>query len=69
MTVGSTPDRDREDGGYFAVPIDPRDLDAVRAWCCENCLGDFIPVLGRRVLFERHDDAALAALWWRAEED
>ena len=56
------------DGSYILVPIRPRDLDDVRAWCIENCRGDFLIDLGRRVLFQLRDDAGLATLWWRAEE-
>ena len=57
-----------DDGSYISVPIRPRDLDDVRAWCSENCEGDFLIDLGRRVLFQIREDAALATLWWRAEE-
>jgi hypothetical protein len=61
---------DQHDAGtYISVPIPWRDLDSARAWCSENCTGDFVIVLGQRVASERHDDAALAALSWRAEED
>ncbi len=56
------------DGAYISVPIDPHDLDEVRAWCAENCIGDFLIVLDRRVLFQSREDAALATLFWRAEE-
>jgi hypothetical protein len=55
-------------GTYISIPIRPRDLDDVREWCIENCQGDFVIDLGRRVLFQLRDDAALATLWWREEE-
>lgn len=58
-----------EKGQPFSIPIRPRDLPDVRAWCAEYCLGDFLIDLGRRVLFERRDDAALATMVWRAEGD
>jgi hypothetical protein len=57
------------DGAYIPIPIAYRDLDEVREWCAENCHGDFVIVLGQRVLFQSREDAALATLWWRAEED
>lgn len=61
---------DRHDGGtYISIPIQYADLDEVREWCAENCKGDFVIVLGRRVLFQSREDAALATLWWRAEVD
>jgi hypothetical protein len=70
MSAGATGAWERHaDGGYISVPISWRDLDRARAWCAENCEGDYIVDLGRRIVFERHEDAALAALWWRAEED
>lgn len=53
-------------GAYISIPIYPRDLDDVRQWCIENCQGDFLIDLGRRVLFQLRDDAAVATLWWRA---
>jgi hypothetical protein len=58
-----------DDGQYLSVPIRYADLDEVRAWCGDNCEGDFVIVLGRRVLFQSREDAALATLRWRAEED
>lgn len=57
------------DGEPFSIPIRPRDLPDVRARCAEHCGGDHIVVLGRRVLFERREEEALAALFWRAEGD
>lgn len=57
-----------DDGGCISIPIRPRDLDDVREWCRENCQGDFLIDLGRRILFQLRDDAAVATLWWRAEE-
>jgi hypothetical protein len=53
---------------YISIPIRPRDLEEVREWCTENCQGDFLIDLGRRVLFQLWDDAVLATLRWRAEE-
>jgi len=70
MRVEGNSDWDRQsDGSYISIPIRYSDLDDLREWCVENCIGDYIIDLGRRVIFERHDDAALAALWWRAEEE
>ena len=57
-----------DNGQYISVPISWRNLDDVRAWCAENCAGDFVIVLGQRVLFQSREDAALATLWWRREE-
>ena len=45
-----------------------RDADEVRAWCAEHCIGDYMVVLGREVVFQFAEDAALATLWWRAEQ-
>lgn len=56
------------DGQHISVPIDPANLDEVRIWCSENCEGDFLIVLGRRVVFQSREDAALATLFWRCEE-
>ncbi len=55
-------------GAYISIPIDPRDLKEVRAWCGENCIGDFLVVLGPRVVFQLREGAAFATLWVRAEE-
>ena len=55
-------------GAYISIPIRPCDLDDVRDWCIQNCQGDFLVDLGRRVLFQLREDAALATLWWRAED-
>jgi len=41
---------------------DAVDLDEVRAWLAENCGGDYLIVLGKRVVFERREDAALAVV-------
>ena len=49
----------KEDDTYVAVPIAGHDLDEVREWLAENCTGDYLIVLGRRVVFERREDAAL----------
>ena len=60
---------ERDPGGeYISVLIYSRDHDAVRAWCCGNCRGDFLVVVGPRVIFQLQEDAALTTLWWRAEE-
>jgi hypothetical protein len=56
-------------GGYYPVPVSPARIDEIKAWCSEHVIGDWLPVLGRRILFQRADEAALAALWWYAEED
>ena len=67
--VGANADWERHhDGAYISIPINARDLHEVRAWCNENCEGDFLVVLGPRVIFQLQEDAALATLWWRAEE-
>ncbi len=59
MTAAVTADWDRkDDGGYIAVPIAGHDSDEVRAWFAENCGGDYLIVLGQRVVFERREDAA-----------
>ncbi len=55
-------------GAYISIPINPRDLDAAREWCNENCEGDFLIILGRRMIFQFREDAALATIWWRAAE-
>ncbi len=69
MTVEANAAWERHPGGaYISIPIDPHDLPAVRAWCAEHCEGDYLIDLGRRVLFQSRDDAALATLFWRAEE-
>lgn len=57
-----------EDGQHISIPILSGDADEVRAWCGENCEGDFLIDLGRRVVFQSREDAALATLRWRAEE-
>lgn len=56
------------DGQHISIPISPSDLDEVRAWCGEHCRGDFMVVLGRRVVFQSREDAALATMFWRCEE-
>ena len=56
------------DGSHISIPIRPRDADEVRAWCGANCTGNFLIDLGRRVIFEKREDAALATVFWRAEE-
>jgi hypothetical protein len=69
VTVEANAEWERHPGGaYISVPIDPRDLDEVRAWCNGNCIGDFLIVLDRRVLFQSREDAALATMFWRCEE-
>ena len=63
MTAGAAADWDRkEDGTHIDVPIAGHDLDEVREWLAENCTGDYLIVLGRRVVFERREDAALAVV-------
>ena len=56
------------DATYISVPIRPRDADGVRALCDVNCDADFLIDLGKRVVFEKQEDAALATVFWRAEE-
>ena len=56
------------DGTHISIPIRPRDLDGVRAWCGVNRRGDFLIDRGRRVVFQSREDAALATIWWRCEE-
>ncbi len=63
MTEGAAADWDRkDDGGYIAISAAGCDLDEVRGWCAENCIGDYLIVLGLRVVFERREDAALAVV-------
>ncbi len=63
MTAGAAAGWDREDDGtHIAVPIAGHDLDEVREWLAENCEGDYLIVLGQRVVFERREDAALAVV-------
>ena len=70
MTAEAGTAWERHPGGeYISIPIYARDLADVRAWCNENCRGDFLIVLGPGVVFQLRDDAALATLFWRAEED
>jgi hypothetical protein len=69
MAAGSGPWEHHDDGAYVSIPIRYADLDEVREWCAENRRGDFVIVLGRRVLFQSPEDAALATIWWRCEED
>ncbi|GGC68400.1 hypothetical protein GCM10011504_52990 [Siccirubricoccus deserti] len=70
MTAEATRAWDRHnDGQYISVSISWHWLDDVRQWCAENCVGDFVIVLGQRVLFQASEDAALATQWWRREED
>jgi hypothetical protein len=69
VTVEADTGWERHPGGkYISIPIDPRDLTEVRAWCAENWEADYLIDLGRRVLFQSREDAALATLFWRAEE-
>ena len=69
MTVGADAAWERHpDTSYISIPVYRRDLDEVRAWCAENCEGDFLIVLGPRVVFQLREDAALATMFWRAEE-
>jgi hypothetical protein len=58
-----------EDGSHIAIPIAICDAAEVRRWCAENCTGDFLISLNRVVVFQRREDAALATLGWRREED
>ena len=63
MTAGAAAAWDRKaDGTHIAVPIAGCDLDGVREWLAENCEGDYLIVLGRRVVFENREDAALAVV-------
>lgn len=62
-TVANAAWERHDDGQYISVPIRCADLDEVREWCAKNCLGDFAIVLGRRVLFQSRENAALATLW------
>ncbi len=69
MTVEADTGWERHpNGSYISIPVYHRDLDAVRAWGNENREGDFLLVLGPRVVFQLRGDAALATLYWRAEE-
>jgi hypothetical protein len=51
------------DGAHLTVPVSPRDIDAIRRWLSANCEADFLIVLGPQVMFQRAEDAALAALF------
>ena len=63
MSAGAAAGWDRKDDGtHIAVSVAGRDLDEVRAWCAENCMADYLIVLGQRVVFERRGDAALAVV-------
>ena len=63
MSAVAAASRDRKDDGTrIAVPIAGHDLDKVREWLAENCGGDYLIVLGQRVVFERREDAALAVV-------
>jgi len=57
-----------EGGSHLSVPISYGDVAEVREWCRENCRGDYLISLGRCVVFQSREDAALATLWWRREE-
>ena len=52
----------KDDGTHIAVPIAGHDLDEVREWLAETCTGDYLIVLGQRVVFGRREDAALAVV-------
>ena len=69
MTVEANAAWERHaNGAYISIPIDPRDLKEVRAWCAEHCEADYLIDLGRRVLFQSREDAALATMFWRCEQ-
>ena len=69
MSAGTAAGWERHpDGQHISIPISLCDLDDARAWCGENCVGDFLIVLGPKIVFERGEDAALATMWWRCEE-
>ncbi len=69
MTVEADAGWERHPGGeHIVIPIHARDLDDVRAWCNEHCEGDFLVVLGPRVVFQLREDAALATMFWHCEE-
>ena len=54
---------DRTDSGaHIAAPIAGHDPAEVRAWLAEDCRGDYLIVVGQRVVFERREDAALAVV-------
>ena len=70
MTAETVVDWERcEDGGYLSIPITYRGVSDARTCCGENCESNFLIVLGSRILFQLSDDAALATLWWRCEDD
>jgi hypothetical protein len=69
MTVAEMSDWQlHDDGSHISVRIAYGDAAEVRHWCAENCMGDYVISLGRCVLFQRRQDAALATLWWRRSE-
>ncbi len=55
MSAGAADWDRKEDGTHIAVPIAGRDLEEVREWLAENCTGDYLIVLGQRVVFERRE--------------
>ena len=69
MSAGSATGWERHhDGAYISIPIAPVDFDEKRTWCGENCIGDFLIVLGPKIIFQLREDAALAMMFWRPEE-
>ncbi len=69
MTAEADAAWERHSGGErISIPVHAHDLPDVRAWCNGNCEGDFLIVLGPRVVFQLREGAAFATLWLRAEE-
>ncbi len=69
MTAGADTAWERHlNGEHISIPIAPADLDEMRMWCGENCVGDFLIHLGPLVVFQLRQDAALATMFWRPEE-
>ncbi|MGG5890995.1 hypothetical protein ACLF3G_28345 [Falsiroseomonas sp. HC035] len=58
----------QDDGCHICIPIWYEDAAEVRQWCADNCEGEYLISLGRTVVFQYREDAALAALWWQREE-
>ncbi len=45
-----------------AILVAGRDLDEVRAWRSGDCTGDFLILLGRRIVSDRREGATVAVV-------
>ena len=68
MTAAASGWERHPNGSHISIPVRWREIDDARAWCAAHCRGDFLVVLGPRIVFQLREDAALATLFWRAEE-